>query len=119
MSFYSALVLAANEGVRVPSVKEIDGLFRKLGLVKHHATDTIGNLADDIRGLFNDPAAMAENDRFFQPDSISFDAGIHIEGPDGDYQGPGWCISIHGNGYLFPWEIETLGERVVRTPKLL
>ena len=41
-----------------------------------------------------------------------------MEGPDDAYDGPGWAVGIHGNGYPFPWEVTDLRDRVVRTPKL-
>src|SRR5690242_5178895 len=104
MSFYSALVLAANEGARVPSAEEVQALFGELELLERtRAGDSFGNLARDITALFKDPAAMAVNPSFFCPDSISFHTELEVYGPDVDYTGPGCCVCIHGNGYFYPW----------------
>jgi hypothetical protein len=120
MSFYSTLVLAANHGVGQPSPDVVCSVFRELGLlVPVPAEHGFGNLADDIIALFEDRQAQAENRRFFCPDTIDFGPGVQVEGPDGDYAGPGWSVRLHGQGYLFPWEISIVRERVVRTPKLV
>ena len=120
MSFYSALVLAANDGVRPPSPAVARSLLDELGLLDPANADAeFGNLAGDITGLFADEVARAGNDRFFCPDSIGFAPEIEINAPDGDFEGPGWCVQIHGNGYFFPWDAPVLRERVVRSPKLL
>jgi len=120
MSFYSALVLAANDGVRPPSPAAASCLLDELGLLDRANADAeLGNLASDITDLFADEAAKAENDRFFCPDSIEFAASVEIDAPDGAFEGSGCCVRIHGNGYLFPWDATTLRDRVTRSPKLL
>src|SRR5262249_23910127 len=88
-------------------------------LDRTNADAEFGNLAGDITDLFADEAARAENDRFFSPDSIAFTLEIEIHGSEGDFEGPGCCVRIHSNGYLFPWDSSMLRERVVRSPKLL
>ena len=120
MSFYSALVLAANDGVREASPDALRLLFRELGLlVPAPPEHGFGNLADDITALFEDPQAKAENRYFFCPDTIDFFAGVEVEGPDEYYAGPGWSIRVHGNGFLFPWDLNVVRERVVCSPKLV
>jgi hypothetical protein len=119
MSFYSALVLAANAGLRDPSRHEILELFEELALFDSKKTkDEFGNLANDISELFLDEEAKRQNIHFFCPDSICFATKIEIHGPDGDFIGDGGSIRIHGNGYLFPWNLQALRDRVIRTPKL-
>jgi hypothetical protein len=119
MSFYSSLLLAANAGVRVPTPEAVRALCKELGLIDPEARlPGIGDLHPAVTALFADPAAEAENWRFFCPDSIGFDTELHIEGPDMDYAGPGCAVSIHGNGYFFPWELKDFRERVVNTPLL-
>src|SRR5262245_795374 len=108
MSFYSALVLAANDGVP-PTPDSVRSLLGDLGLLDpRFANDEFGNLADHVANLFDDPAARAENDRFFCPDSIGLWSEIEVQSPDGDYVGPGWCVRVHGNGYFFPWDLTDL-----------
>jgi hypothetical protein len=119
MSFYSALVLAANDGVQPPTPEAVRSLLGELGLLDpQHADDRFGNLAAHVTDLFRDPAARAENDRFFCPDSIGLKAEVEVQSPDDDYTGPGWCVTVHGNGYFFPWERADLRDRVVRSPAL-
>lgn len=119
MSFYSSLVLAANNGVQPPTPAGLRSLLGDLGLLDpQHADAEFGNLAAHVTDLFRDPAARAENDRFFCPDSIGLLAEVEVMSPDGDYTGPGWCVTIHGNGYFFPWELSDLRDRVVRSPAL-
>ena len=102
MSFYSALVLAANDGVRPPTPAAVRSLLGDLGLLDpRFADDEFGNLADHVTALFGDPAARAENDRFFCPDSIGLRSEVEVQSPDGDYVGPGWCITVHGKRRLF------------------
>jgi hypothetical protein len=119
MSFYSALVLAANAGARAPSPHAVQALFLELGLLDPaKAGEPFGNLAGDVTDLFADEGARAANDRFFCPDSLSFDAGVEIEWADGDYAGAGCSVRIHGNGYFFPWAVADLRDRAIRSPKL-
>lgn len=119
MSFYSSIVLAANEGVRPPTLEAAHALLGELGLLDpRKANDEFGNLADQVTALFRDPGALAENDRFFGPDSIRLSEGIEVLSPYGDYTGPGWSVVIHGNGYFFPWGLSELRDRAVRSPAL-
>ena len=120
MSIYSALVLAANEGVEPISPHDFRNLLNGLSLIHPEATDDDwGNLADNVVDLFRDAEAQTANDRFFRPQSISLMEPVEIHAPDGDYSGPGWCVQIHGYGYFFPWELSDLQKRVVNTPALL
>lgn len=120
MSAYSALILAANEGLRKPSPGQAISLFDELGLLRPDGReDPFGNLADDITALFHDPAAQAENRRFFAPDSIGIADGVEVGGPDCEYRGRGWSVRIHGNGYLFPWDLNTVRTRVLINTKLV
>ena len=119
MSFYSALVLAANHEVTPPTPGQVAAVLAELRLIKPNPYGfDHDNLADDVSDLFNDPEACAENRRFFAPDSISFDDHIEVEGPDCAYAGAGWAVRIHGNGYLFPWEISDVRSRVLTNEKL-
>jgi hypothetical protein len=119
MSFYSSLVLAANEGVRPPTPEAIRSLLGELGLLDpRSADDEFGNLAAHVADLFRDPAAHAENDHFFCPDSVGLLAEVTVQSPDGDYTGPGWCVTVHGNGYFFPWELADLRGHAIRSPAL-
>jgi len=119
MGFYSSLILAANEGVRVPSAEEVQVLFAELGLIEpERASLQFGNLADEIIALFKDEEARKVNESFFCPDTISFHDKIEISDPDDDYDGKGWCFSIHGQGYFFPWDRDAIRSRVLQTPKL-
>jgi hypothetical protein len=119
MSFYSALVLAANDGAPLETA-DVLALCAELGLLERERADQeFGNLADDITALFDDAMAKAQNPQFFCPDSISFAAQLQVLAFEDDYAGIGWCIRIHGNGYFYPWERDVLCERVVRSPKLL
>jgi hypothetical protein len=120
VSFYSALVLAANAGSEAPSSDAVLSLCQELGLVDpKRANFEFGNLADDIINLFADPAANAMNERFFSPDSVSFATAVDIQTPEGDFEGPGWCIRIHGYGYFYPWEPAEIRARAIQSPKLL
>ncbi len=119
MSFYSSLVLAANTGVRNISPASERSLCRKVELLRSDGNDLeIGNLAEDEVILFNDAHALHENSHFFCPDTISFHESVEIDAYDGEYSGFGWSITIHGNGYFFPWDAATIRERVIRNIKL-
>jgi hypothetical protein len=119
MSFYSALVLAANDGIRKPSREAIQSLLGELGLFEPgRFDDEFGNLAHEVIGLFADEEARAANDDFFRPDSISYSNEIEIQAPDGDFTAQGCSLQIHGYGYFWPWDMGTLRARVVHTPKL-
>lgn len=121
MSFYSALVLAANTDLREPSEDAIRSLLMELELLDlsdpYPGFDT---LVPGIRKLFDDAEAQAENPHFFRPDSISFGNEIEIANPDAAevFTDKGYCLRFHGNGYPYPWALETIRERVIRTPKL-
>lgn len=123
MSFYSAIVLAANTELRDPTPENARDLFNQLGLVRSDAPEYglehgLDNLAVDITALFDDRDALDQNRHFFAPDSISFREGVEVEGPDCAYTGKGWQVRIHGNGYLFPWDLDAVRSRVTSTPKL-
>jgi hypothetical protein len=118
MSFISAIVLAANRGVR-PSRAEIQTLFVDVGLLhSEHGDAEYSNLASDISDLFADAAAIGENDRFFCPDSIGYFESIEIFAENGVFEEPGWAIHIHGNGYFFPWSLDMLRHRIASSAKL-
>ncbi len=120
MSAYSALVLAANDGLRGPTHDQARALFEELGLLDPvNRDDDFGNLAGDITALFDDAAARVENDRFFVPDSICLASKVELLGPDEEYRGAGCCVRIHGNGYFFPWDAAKLRSRVLSAPKLV
>lgn len=123
MSFYSELILAANEGVRPPEESVVMRLLLDLGLIEPARAGQICNLADDVTDLFADSVAESKNDRFFCPDSISFSSGISIQASgdsnDTTFDGSGWSISIHGNGYFYPWTLEDFRTRVISSPKLI
>ena len=123
MSFYSALVLAANTELRDPTPEKARALFGQLGLLRPDAPDYglehgLDNLAADITALFDDRAAQDQNKHFFTPDSIGLFEAVEVTGPDCDYTGKGWSVRIHGNGYLFPWDLDAVRARVIATPKL-
>lgn len=119
MSAYSALILAANQGVRPPTPEEARALFLEVGVLDlHNADEEFGNLATQVGELFDDADARSQNDGFFAPDTISLASDIDLLAPDGDYSGPGWCVRIHGNGYFFPWTLAEVGERATRSPIL-
>ncbi len=118
MSFYSSLVLAANDGVP-PTPAAVRSLLDELGLLDPcRDGDEFGNLAGHVTALFADPAALAENPRFFCPDSVGVRQEVQVLSDDGGYTGPGWCVNIHGNGLFFPWEPADLRDRAVRSPAL-
>jgi hypothetical protein len=119
MSFYSSLVLAANEGVRPPKPGEVRELLAGLSLIdpQDPGADDF-TVADSVGALFRDPAARAENDRFLFPSGIGMQAGVEVMTPDGTYEGPGWCVQVHGYGYFFPWELSDLRDRAIRSPIL-
>ena len=120
MGAYSALVLAANRGVRPVTPDEMLLLCEDVGLLAPSRRDTnVGNLSPDITALFSDSAALADNNRFFCPDSISWGRDIEILSPEDDFVGRGFRVSIHGNGYFFPWDAGELRARVVSHPKLV
>jgi hypothetical protein len=120
MGAYSALVLAANRGVRRLKPKDLNALCEELELIppdrRHLEFD---NLSRDITALFRDDEARKENEWFFCPDSICAMRNIQIMSPEEDYDYAGYCVRIHGNGYLFPWGVEELRSRVVSHPKLV
>ena len=119
MGAYSALVLAANSGLRSIAPETVRSVCEDLGLISPSMRGAeFGNLAKDISSLFDDSAARKENERFFCPDSICWRTEIEIQSIDGDYDGKGYCISIHGNGYFFPWTADQLRARVLSHPKL-
>ncbi len=119
MSFYSALELAANriEGV-VPCQDRFLELCREIGVVNANWNSEFSNLAEDVGALFDDPEARAANTDFFCPDTISFSTRIQVLSVDDAYEGQAYCISIHGNGYFFPWTQTDLRNRVLSHPKL-
>lgn len=121
MSFYSSLNLIVNEVDQVPSKLDIRRLLLDCGIIDPTESEFC-YLADDIAALFIDPLAEKENDRFFCPDSVGFRAGIDLQA-SGEveqtwYEGTGWSISIHGNGYFYPWTLDDYRTRVLNTPKL-
>lgn len=118
MSFYSSLILAANDGVATVAKSEVIKLLANLGLTVPGVDDDFNNLAEDVCNLFSDESARAENERFFCPDSISFEDKIAIYSlQDDGYDGPGVCVEIHGYGYFYPW-INSKIHRVVQAQKL-
>jgi len=120
VSSYSTLVLAANVGVVAPSATAIFSLWKELGLLhSERGNDEFGNLAEDLSAIFDDDSASAENEHFFCPDTISFAASIEVLSNDGIFEGSGWSVCIHGNGYFFPWDRELLCQRFLRSPKLI
>ena len=119
MSFYSSLTLAANSGVKNFAADKVRVIFDKCELLNQTRGELeIGNLAVDITGLFDDPDAIRENPHFFCPDTISIGESVEISAIDGEYACVGWCVTIHGNGYFFPWNVATIRERVIQTSKL-
>ncbi len=121
VSAYSSLVLAANDGVWTPAPEVVREIFTAVGCVSSQTGGggKFNNLSAHVRALFHDPTAIAENDRFFRPDSIGLSEGVEILSMDGCYDGPGWSIRIHGHGYFWPWELAELRERVVYSPALV
>lgn len=119
MSFYSSLVLAANDGVRPPRQGEVRDLLAGLGLIDpaDPGPDDFA-VSDAVAALFRDSAARAENDRFFRPSGIAMSQGVEVMYPDGTYTGSGWSLQIHGWGYFFPWGLADLRNRVVGSPVL-
>lgn len=119
MSFYSSLVLAANGGGAPPTPDTVLPLLDELGLLDpHYARSPFWHLAGHVTALFDDPAALAENDRFFCPDGIGLWGEVQVLADDGEYSGPGWCVTVHGNGIFYPWELADLRDRAVRSPAL-
>jgi hypothetical protein len=119
MSFYSSLVLAANDGVRTPEPGEVHALFVQLGLIDPIDSERGGcTVSDAVSNLFLDPVARAENDRFFSPSEIEWSEEVNVMHPDGTYEGLGWSIRIHGCGYFWPWELTDLRDRVIQSPIL-
>ena len=120
MGAYAALVLAANRAMRPITADDMLLLCDDVGLLAPSRRDAaFGNLAPDITELFRDTSALAANDRFFCPDSISWGTDIEILSLEDDYVGSGFRVSIHGNGYFFPWGAGELRERVLSHPKLV
>lgn len=115
MSFYSAVQLVANRVERVPTKERVFDLIDEAGL----RNPETGYLSRDLFTVFTDPEARAENNRFFTPDSFDFWETIQVIWWDGDYDGPGYAISISGNGYFFPWELSDVRDRFLSLPKLL
>lgn len=114
MGFYSAVQLVANRVERVPTAEEVDALIDEAGL-----RDPIrGYLSPDLYAVFEDAEARAENNHFFAPDSFGFAESIQVYWWDGDYTGPGYSITISGNGYFFPWELHDLRDRFLLLPNL-
>lgn len=105
MSAYSSLCLVANRRVRLPAESEISALFVECGVVNpaRNWSESFG-LADDLIDFFSRHEARKENDRFFNPDSLSLHMRIQILDPEADYEGNGCSINIHGYGYFFPLE---------------
>ena len=103
MSFYSSLCLVANTGVRSPTQQEVFDLFMELSVLEpSRANNEFYNLADDIIAYFTSHDGQKTNDRFFTPDTISFRPEIQIMDLDGLYEGRGFTLSLHGNGYFHP-----------------
>jgi hypothetical protein len=119
MSFYSGLDLTANRVERIPSKDDFVEMCKDIGLLRANAESDFCNLAEDVMALFDDTEARAANNRFFSPDSISFNTSIQILSNEGQYEGDGYYISIHGNGYFFPWTQADLQRRVLSHPKLI
>lgn len=123
MFFYSALVLAANTELRNPTPERARVLFDQLGLIRPDAPDYgvehgLDNLAADITALLEDHAAQNENKNFFAPDSIGLYEKVEVQGQDCGYTGKRWSVRIHGNGYLFPWDLGTVRARIIANAKL-
>ena len=119
MSFYSELVLAANDGIAEISEEAVRAVFGEVGLLQAgREREKFCNLSDDITNLFCDEDARRQNTQFFCPDSIGFHRSIEIMGNDMYFKGSGYAISIHGNGYFFPWNADALRRRVVGYSKL-
>jgi hypothetical protein len=110
------LVLAANEGAGGANLAVVERLLNEAGLLKRmNAPKGLFNLSDDVVNLFSDADAQRQNSDFFHPDSICFCDEIHIS----TCRLVGCCVRIHGDGYLWPWDVNEVRERVIRTPKLL
>jgi hypothetical protein len=114
MSFYSALVLAANTELRSPTPEKARSLFEDLGLLRPDVPEYgvehgLDNLATYIAALFDDRAAQNANNHFFTPDSIGLFEGVQVEGPDCGYTGKdGRCafmeMAISSRGISTPFE---------------
>ena len=115
MSFYSSLELVANWVERAPTDDAVWEIVEAVGL-RDPAT---GWLSPELHAVFQDAAALAENPRFFAPDSLGFRDRIQVMWWDGLYEGPGYSFGIHGNGYFFPWELSEVADRFLALPKLV
>ncbi len=120
MSFFSNLILAANQDVKVPTPAEMEEVLELAGLLRPlELRRPSFNLSDDITALFNDEEARQKNDCFFTPDAVGSYEGIHIQSPEEEYEGEGFSIGIAGYGYFFPWSNADLRERILPHPKLI
>ena len=62
-----------------------------------------GSLAPGVTLAFDDPAAKAKNTRFFVPDMVGLSNKLQILDVEDEWETYGIKVSLHGNGYLFPW----------------
>jgi hypothetical protein len=115
MSFYSTLSLVANRVDREPTEEQVFTLIDEADLRDPHS----GYLARDLYAVFDDPEARVENPRFFAPADFGLWDHIQVIWWDGVYEGPGFSVTISGNGYFFPWELSDVRDRFLALPKLV
>jgi hypothetical protein len=120
MGFFSCLILAANSefNQRPDSI-----VLNEICLKAEVTTSTeypsgLYNLHPRIRNRFVDRSALAKNERFFFPDSVTFNSKLHVSSFDAEspYSGPGFQIEISGQGYFFPWGKSDLLSLVESSP---
>ena len=114
MSFYSSIIFAANTAVRATDPPVMQSVLSQIGLLELDSNfPHLKPVANSVSQMFRDSSALRLNPNFFCPDSIGFNTRFEIIAEGGDYSGEGFSISIHGNGYFYPWEFSDLQERIL------
>jgi hypothetical protein len=96
---------------------ELPKLLDSLDQNMYRAYCSLGSSVRSIReqlGRIDSP----ENDEDFVPDSWSFMIGPITSGEDGEFMIAWMALSLSGNGYLYPWTMRDVLQRIERIPAM-
>lgn len=78
----------------------------------------LGILTPGVGLAFEASEARKQNTAFFTPDTVALASKITIQDADSSWESPGVEVSLHGNGYLFPWTMDDVRATIQDQPIL-
>jgi hypothetical protein len=107
-SFWNRIMGVPAEVVMGRNFKELELAETQKLLVDEYSnagyTD-LGELTPGVGLAFDSEEAKMKNSSFFIPDMVSMKNPIAVQADDDIWEVPGVAVSLHGNGYLFPWTL--------------